>query len=223
MDERDFDADLQAVARRVAYLSSQVGVDVGHKARLRADLLARHAEVTGRRRFRLPTFKRTFSLTAPALAVAVVLALLLPDVHLGGKPSTASAEAARIAMAAARTVPTVTSWQVTLHRIQGDTATSTDCYVPLPPGERLYTRDGAIYVYYRNSWYRVTTSGSGSCARWRYEFLSLPAALLHQKVAIGRSTTVDGQPVEEVSYATRRHSEMIAVRAWVSPTTGLVV
>jgi|SRR5579884_2926490 len=226
MDERDFDRDLLPIARHVSYLGKQVGIDLRHKASLRADLLGRHAELTARRRSRRFAFLslgRGLSLTSAAVAAAVALAVVIPDVHLGGRISPQTAEAARIAMAAARTVPTVTSWQVTLHRVKGNTATATNCSFPLREGARFYTRGGMIYLFYRGKWYKFTARGQGTCARWQYQFLSLPAALASKKIASYRHTTVRGQRAEVASYASHVDGKTITVQAWISAQTGLVL
>jgi hypothetical protein len=228
----DLDSDVQQTAQRVADLSQQVAIDLQLKTRLREELLRRHQELTAeqtqraaarlRPRFQWP--RRLTLVAPPILALLVALAVFVVSPQLSGHQSPQAAEAARIASAAVRTVPTVTGWQVTVRQVRKDTETPYSCLVPLHSGERLFIRDGRVYVYAKGQWYVPTDTHSACPFEWQWAFAVLPGRLQHHQFTILPDERIDGRTVETIRYtlpASRGRS--IVATAWFDRQTGLVM
>jgi hypothetical protein len=231
MNVFDLDSDVQQTAQRIADLSQQVAIDLRHKTHLREELLRRHQELTAdhtqRAARRLwPRFQRLQRLTLvapPAFAVLVALAVFVLSPQLGGHQSPQAAEAARLASAAVRTVPTVTGWQVTVHQVRKDIETSS-CLVPLHPGQQLFIRDGRVYVYSGGQWYQPTDSHSGCSFEWQWAFAVLPGRLQHHQFTILPDQRISGRTVETIRYAVPESGgRKVIATAWFDRQTGLVM
>ena len=237
MSEPDFDPLLQLTAQHIAELSGRVHIDPQHKARLREELLRRHQELSAGSTQRAagmlwPRFARLKRLTLvapPALAAGVICSILLWALQISGHQSSQAAEAARITQALTRTVPTVTMWQVqlTLRQVRDDSTSSYQCVVKFHPDERLYLRNGQVYLYFAGAWHQVTLDQAGSqCpADWQWAFTSLPARLSQDHPTFAPARSIDHRPTEQISYtvAVPGQPRIVKTAMWVDRQTGLVL
>lgn len=234
MSDSDLDHDLGEISRRIQNLCVRVQGDPRHKALLREELLRHHVELVSRGRVDAKPGWRPFGvfppprILAPALAVAVALTAALWAVQLSGRSSSQSAEAARLSDALARTVPTLTSWHMTLHRIRGNTASANRCdTLPLAPGQRLYVRGDRSFIYSHGQWHQFTTFASGGqCpADWQWAFAQLPARLAHSGTFdLLPARAITGRLADGVRYSIRQpNREQVIAVAWVDQRTGLII
>ncbi|MGH2447652.1 MAG: hypothetical protein ACRDFS_03500 [Chloroflexota bacterium] len=227
--------EFRNVELRLHYLLQRTTAPSRSRDRLLNDLLLRHAELRATPRpSRLGglvdrlvrPMPRLAVVVAPALAIVLVAGIIVGALQIGGAQTPQGAEAARITAALARTVPTVTSWQVQLQRTTSRTASSSGCIVPvLPSTDHLYMRAGIPYLYSNGTWYRVSPqSRRGDCpSGLEWAFVSLPSNLARYHATIHPSRSVEGQSAERVSYAVSLTTGMMRVQAWVSTRTGLVL
>lgn len=232
MRKRDDMQDLDEVARRVAVLGGQVCLDPYHRERLRRELLRRHVTLrsdwsAGAARVRRPwrAGLKPLSMAAPpVLAALLVLVAVLGGLQVTGHDGTRQAEAARLPQALAQTMPTVTSWQVSVHRERGSTASWYLC--PGPHGQRLYLRGDHLYLYSGGTWYLLSTGPSNApCSPdlvWAF-------ALLPQRLAQGHAqflpaSALDGRPADEIRYVlSGAGASRVQATAWVDRQSGLLL
>ncbi len=225
MDE--FDPQLTSLARRVEELAREAPLNSRHRVALREDLLRRHGQLmtekkhAGPRR-RLP--RRMTLVASPILALAASLVLLVSGLGPSGRQTTPAVEAARITQALTRTVPTVTSLRITLHRQRAGEDVQAHLVASLQ-GRRLFLRNGHAFIYVGSTWYQLTTrSSDGGLPSWQWAFVSLPTHLAHAAFAILPARIVDGHHTVGVRYSLLPRPGVQAVyTAWVDRDTGLLV
>jgi hypothetical protein len=235
MDDLHLEPGLAAVERHLVTLSTRVEPDPSEYARLRQELLRRHRErrtdITQRavRSLwpRLSGVKRLTLVAPPALAAVIITFAVLSGMQLTGHQDTQSAQAAQITRALARTVPTVTSWQVRVQHQRGDSAGSVQCASALRRNQHFFVRDGHTYFFDGKNWYQVSAALSGGSAECpldiRWAFAILPAHLEGNRFLMLPERTLHGRPAEGIQYAVRNGAETIRSTEWVDRTTGLVM
>jgi hypothetical protein len=232
MSDLDLNHDLQKTARQVAALSRQIHTDPQHKARLREELLRRHQELTADHTQRaawklwprLAGLKRLTLVAPPALAAAVAALAVVWGLQISGHPAAQPADAAHLTRALARTMPTVTSWKVSLHELRGNAATSYECTRPLKPGQRLYIRGDRTYLYSQGKWFQLTSSLSDPQCPAEYQWVFLPARLAHNHPTLLPARTVDGRTAVGIRYVMSQTADArVVATAWTDPHSGLVI
>lgn len=227
MNDLDLDSDVRFTAQRVAELNRRVQIDPQHKARLREELLRRHQELTTNKTQRkvgmlqpLARLKRLTLVAPPALAAAFVFSMLLWSLQVTGHQSTQTAEAARITAALARTVPTVTGWQLVQSQQQGS---ATACTWKLHPDQRLYlsTKNRQAYFYSHGMWYRITTDQSGPSCPLQWTFAILASRLSHAQITPG--VPIHGRATDKIVYEMHTGGATLVTTAWVNRASGLVL
>ncbi|GAC1468780.1 MAG: hypothetical protein PVSMB7_17160 [Chloroflexota bacterium] len=222
--------ELGQFERRLAQWGHQAPIDPHHKAHLRDELLRRHQELTVRdtqrpaRRLwpRFSGLKRLTLVASPALAIVVVVFVMLSGLQISGHRSTQQAEAARLSLALAHTVPTVTSWQVSVQQSHGSAVQWYRCSAPLQ-NRHLYIRGTDLFIY-TDRWYQVTpasVAGTGCPAAWQWAFSALAGDAKPPVYPGGR---IGSHVTERIVYPAR-HSKGLTmhVTAWVDHVTGLVL
>jgi hypothetical protein len=227
MFDHNLDGDLRSAGRRIRDLSHRVVIDPTHKARLREELLRRHQELlaedtqraAGTLWSRLSGLKRLTLVAPPALAAALALSVFVWSLQIWGHQPTTAAEAARLTQALARTVPTVTSWQWTVHRHGAEGGVIRE-QSRLTSDRELYIRDGKPYLYLGGRW-AVVTSGQST---WQWAFATLPSHLLDGSFNLVGKRTIAGHETEGIRYDVSGVSgQDIVATAWVDESTGLLV
>ncbi len=232
MRDGDLDSDLQGIAQQVAHLSQRVGIDPHHKNRLREELMRRHQELSteltqraaGKFWPRLTGLKRLTLVAPPALAVVLVVGLLVGTLQATGHHDPQAAEAARLTRAMARTVPTLTSWNVALHRDQSNDTSSVAWKARLA-GKRLVVRGRQTYLRTAHQWFAITADETHArrLFDWQWGFAILPNRLARNQFTLVAPLTIDGRVVEGVRYVlARSNTQSIVATAWVDPASGLV-
>ncbi len=236
MSNPEMDLELRSTARHVAELGRNVQIDPVHKAQLRAQLIERHHELsaynsTSQEKWwsHFVSLKRLSLVGAPALALAATFSVLLWALQLSGHPSPQAAEAARITRALVRSVPTVTSWRVTVQQERGNAMVSSQCAVPA--GYRIYIRDDQSFVYSGGRWYQLTGSWqrlamsrlSAQCpVDFQWAFALLPNHLARQPSSI--LPRKKGDRFDRIHYSVAGskgiHSELTA---WINRKSGLLL
>jgi hypothetical protein len=229
----DLDLDVQGAAQHVANLTQRVGIDPHHKNRLREELMRRHQELSaehtqraaGKFWLHMTGLKRLTLVASPALAVVLVVGLILGALQATGHHDPQAAEAARLTRAMARTVPTLTSWDVALHRDHRND-TSSFAWKARLSGKRLVVRGRQTYLRSSNQWFAITADETHArrLFDWQWGFAILPTRLARNQFKLVASRIIDGRSVEGVRYMlARTASETIVATAWVDPKTGLVM
>lgn len=231
----EFDSDVEETARYIARLAGRVPCDPAHQAQLRLELLRRHQEhsvessqrATGSLWSRLTGLKSLTLVAPPALGGIVVTMLLL--FSLAPRQSAQAAEAARITSALARSAPTVTAWQVTAQRQEGNAAESVQCDFPLTPQQRIYVRNNRAYMYSSGTWYVLTpgswtsSSGCGGQGQLQIAFALLPERLARGAFTLLPARVLHGRRVEGIRYGKTGAGRTVTVTLWVDRHSGLVV
>lgn len=231
-DER-LDLDIEMTARQIAELEGRVRIDPRHKNRLREELMRRHQELSAghtqrpARTFWSPMrgLKRLTLVASPALAVLLVAGIILGTLQATGHHDPQAAEAARLTRAMARTVPTVTSWDVALHRDHSNDTASFAWKARLF-GKQLVVRGRQTYLRSNNKWYAVTADEVHATRLfdWQWGFAVLPSRLAHHQFTLVAARVIDGRRAEGVRYTlTSSPGRSVVATAWVNPVTGLVV
>jgi hypothetical protein len=230
MRDSSLDGDLQRVDRYLASLSARVEPDPRHRAALRQELLRRHQELLAGDSQRSATtlwlhvkeLKRLTLVAPPALAGVLALLVILFGLQISGHRSTQEAEAARINRALAHATRTVTAWQVTFHQQKGNSASSSQCTLPL----HLYPRDGKMYLYKNGTWFQVTPAAAAGLdcpSQLQWVFASLPARLAHGNFHLLPARRLGGRWVDGVQYSTRSRATRVTATVWVGRASGLVL
>lgn len=233
MRDDQLDLDLQDTAQHIAHLSRRVGIDPHHKNRLREELMRRHQELSadhtqraaGKFWSRLTGLKRLTLVAPPALAVVMVLGIVLGGLQVTGHHDPQAAEAARLTRAMARTVPTLTSWNVALHRNHRND-TSSFAWKARLAGKRLVVRGRQTYLRSDNQWFAITADETHArrLFDWQWGFAILPTRLARNQFTLVAKRVIDGRLVEGVRYVLDRTAQQsIIATAWVNPSTGLVM
>lgn len=231
MNDFETGSPLDNTAQRLAELGRRVDIDLQHKARLREELMRRHQELSAESTQRaadtlwprFPRLKRLTLVAPAALAAAVALSLLLWSLQIAGHQAPRVAEAARITQALAKTVPTVTAWNATVHQEGKDSASSFQCR--FGPVQRLYLRDGRTYLFSGGHWYWVTVGRSAApCSgdlQWAFAML---ASHYVQRNMVAEGQVIDGQSTDVIRYVVVEKSvTRVVSTAWVNRQNGLVV
>jgi hypothetical protein len=233
MRDDDLDFDVQGAAQHVANLTQRVGIDPHHKNRLREELMRRYQELSaehtqraaGKFWPRMTGLKRLTLVAPPALAVVLVAGLILGALQATGHHDPQTAEAARLTRAMARTVPTLTSWNVALHRDHSND-TSSFAWKARLSGKHLVVRGRQTYLRSGNQWFAITAdeTHARSLFDWQWGFAILPSRLARNQFTLVSARVINGRLVEGVRYALARTAkETIVATAWVDQRTGLVM
>ena len=233
MRDDGLDSDLRGAAQRVSQLSQRAGIDPRHKNRLREELMRRHQELSAEHTQRaagkfwpqLKGLKRLTLVAPPALAVVLVTGLILGALQATGHHDPQAAEAARLTRAMARSVPTLTSWNVALHRNhQNDT--SSFAWKAQLSGKRLVVRGRQTYLRIDRQWFAVTADEihARRLFDWQWGFAILPTRLARNQFTLVAPRRIDGRSVEGVRYVLAHGAtQSIVATAWVNPSSGLVM
>jgi hypothetical protein len=233
MRDFDLDPDLRGAAQHVANVSQRVGIDPRHKNRLREELMRRHQELSAEHTQRAAGkfwpqttgLKRLTLVAPPALAVVLVVGLLLGVLQATGHHDPQAAEAARLTRAMARTVPTLTSWNVALHRDHRND-TSSFAWKARLAGKTLVVRGRQTYLKAGSQWFAITADETHArrLFDWQWGFAILPTRLARNQFTLVATRKIDGRSLEGVQYVlARSHKETIEATAWVDPSSGLVM
>jgi hypothetical protein len=233
MRDDGLDSELRGAAQRVSQMSQRVGIDPRHKNRLREELMRRHQELSaehtqraaGKLWPRMTGLKRLTLVAPPALAVVLVVGLLLGALQATGHHDPQAAEAARLTRAMARTVPTLTSWNVALHRNHRND-TSSFAWKAQLSGKRLVVRGRQTYLRVGRQWFAVTADETHArrLFDWQWGFAILPTRLAHNQFTLVAPRRIDGRSLEGVRYVLARATQQsIVATAWVDPSSGLVM
>lgn len=244
------DPELQAIEKRVAALSRRATIDPVHKAHLRDELLRRHQELTvgttqratRRPSFRLTGLKRLTLVAPPALAALVAGFLLLFSLQPFGRSTARPAEAARLELARARVVATVTGVRMTLQQTHGGRIVSANCHVPAAYG-RFYIRGNTTYMYAGHVWYMLALRGQNvylyhdgwsliahsgvnqACSYSRmFAFAQIPLGRALRGASIVPGISIQGHPSDVIRYAaTGTAGLQTFMTSWVDRNTGLLL
>jgi hypothetical protein len=232
---RDFDlnSDVRGAAQHVATLSQRAVIDPRHKNRLREELMRRHQELSAEHTQRaagklwppMKGLKRLTLVAPPALAVVLVAGLLVGALQATGHHDPQAAEAARLTRAMARTVPTLTSWNVALHRDHRND-TSSFAWKAQLAGKKLVVRGRQTYLKVDRQWFAITADETHArrLFDWQWGFAILPSRLAHDQFTLVAPRKIDGRSAEGVRYVlVRTRSQTIVATAWVDPSSGLVM
>jgi len=240
VDDSTLHDDFSGVARQVRELAHHVDGAQDHRARLRNELLSRHAALYGpeRRRasrgVRFPTLRRLGLLAAPALAGAVALSAVFWGLQVSGHQNTQSAEAARITQALTQTIPTVTAWHWTVHETVGHRQYVILYSSALTSNQRIYVRYNRVYLYSNGSWALAPAdqwAESGSTADptmgardWQWAFAALPEMLQRGDVRFLATRSLAGHATVGIRYSRLGAGGVrVMATAWVDERTGLLV
>jgi hypothetical protein len=125
----------------------------------------------------------------------------------------------------ARVMPTLTSWDVALHREQPDDSTSVGWKARLE-GKHLVVRGRQTYLSSNGRLYAITVNQAGSQGLfdWQWGFAALPSRLARGQFRLVAKRMIDGQLAEGIQYTlVPGPKKTIIAIAWVNPSTGLVV
>lgn len=234
MNTNDVDSDLRDVAERVSLLSKQVQMSSRHKTELGRELLHRHGQIAARRQraehdipwSRLSPFKRVAFLATPTVGLSALCGMIIWMLQLTGQVNPQAAEAARISSDLAHTVPTVTGWQVTVHKDVHNTESLYGYRIPLS-AERLSIRSGTAYLYSGGTWYQLSASSPVKLtpSSWQWALASLPAHLQRAgSFAVVRQRTAAGAERRGIRYAVPQSAGVtVIVTAWIARTDGVVI
>lgn len=233
MRDDKLDFDLQDAAQHVDRLSQRVTIDPHHKHRLREELMRRHQELSADHtpraagKFWLPLtgLKRLTLVAPPALAVILVFGVILGTLQATGHHNPQAAEAARLTRAMARTVPTLTSWNIALHRDHSND-TSAFAWKARLSGKRLVVRGRQTYLKSNSQWFAITVDETHArrLFDWQWGFAILPTRLARNQFTLVPKRVIDGRSVEGVRYMLdQSKGQTIVATAWVDPSTGLVM
>lgn len=233
MHDNDLDLDVRGIAQHVARLTQGVGIDPQYKLRLREELMRRHQELSaentqraaGKFWPRLMGLKRLTLVAPPALAVVLIFGLVLGALQATGHHNPQAAEAARLTRAMARSVPTLTSWNVALHRDHRN-ETSSFAWKTRLSGKRLVVRGRQTYLRTRNQWFAITADETHAARLfdWQWGFAILPNRLARNQFSLVSPKVIDGRALEGIRYVlARTPRETIVATAWVDQGTGLVM
>lgn len=238
MIDPDIDYELQDAAFRVIQLSRHAPANPRHKARLREELLRRHQELSAESTqraaatlwSRLSGLKRLTLVAPPALAAVVAFSMLLVGLQVSGHENARTVEAAPIIRALARTAPTVTAVQSTVHE---RSITSKGTYRgqrTLGPDQRLYISHHHAYLYDGGKWELLAlgqlAEPSTSTTAWLWwAFSELPARLACQACnSFVGERTIRGKRATGILFTVSGGGNaQVAVTAWVDRATGLVL
>src|SRR5947209_3993894 len=186
MRNDDLDLDVQGTAQHLQRLTQQTPVHMHQKNRLREELMRRHQELSaehtqraaGKFWLQLTGLKRLTLVASPALAAVLIFGFILGALQATGHHDPQAAEAARLTRAMARTVPTLTSWDVALHRDHRDDATSVVWKARLS-GKHLVVRGRQTYLRSDNQWFAITADEAHArrLFDWQWGFAILPTRL----------------------------------------------
>ncbi len=233
MRRDEFDTDLSETAQYVREISSHLPIDPASKIRLREELMRRHQELTvgttqraaGKLWPRFSGLKRLTLVAPPALAVVLVLGMVLGGLDVNGHRGTQAVEAARLTRAMARVMPTLTSWNVALHRDGADDSSSVGWKASLE-GKHLLVRGRRTYLHSGNQWFAITVDQTQArrLFDWQWGFAMLPNRLARNQFGLLPARLVDGQRAEGVRYTlVHTPAETVEATAWINANTGLVV
>ena len=233
MRDDDLDTSLRMTALHVARLTERTEPNPLHKIRLREELMRRHQELSaestqraaGKLWPRITRLKRLTLVAPPALAVVLVVGLVLGGLQATGHHDPQAAEAARLTNAMARSVPTLTSWNVALHRNQRNNASAFVWRTQLA-GKRLVIRGRQTYLRSNNRWFAITADEvkAQRLFDWQWGFAVLPTRLARNQFTLIGTRIIDGRPLEGVRYTLLRSArKSIVATAWVDSRTGLVM
>lgn len=232
MRDTGLDPILQSTAQHATHLSQRVNIDPHHKNRLREELMRRHQELSAEHTQRAAGkfwprklgLKRLTLVAPPALAVVLVIGLLMGALQATGHHDPQAAEAARLTRAMAHTVPTLTSWNVALHRDHSN-ETSSVAWKARLAGKRLVVRGRQTYLKINHQWFAITADETHArrLFDWQWGFAILPTRLARNQFTLVASRKIDGRLVEGVRYVLAQSGgQSIVATAWVDPTSGLV-
>ena len=233
MRDGELDSDLRITALYVAQLNERIDPNPHHKFRLREELMRRHQELSaestqraaGKLWPRITRLKRLTLVAPPALTVVLIVGLLLGALQATGHRDPQAAEAARLTSAMARTVPTLTSWNVALHRTQTNDSSAFVWRTRLA-GKRLVVRGRQTYLRSNDHWFAITADEvrAKRLFDWQWGFAVLPTRLARGQFAMIGTRVIDGRSLEGIRYTLLRSGrETIVATAWVDPRTGLVM
>jgi hypothetical protein len=190
------------------------------------ELSAEHTQrAAGKFLLRMTGLKRLTLVAPPALAVVLVFGLIIGALQATGHHDPQAAEAARLTRAMARTVPTLTSWNVALHRDHRND-TSSFAWKARLSGKQLVVRGRQTYLRTNNQWFAITADETHArrLFDWQWGFAILPTRLARNQFKLVTPRIIDGRSVEGVRYMLARTAkETIVATAWVDPKTGLVM
>lgn len=231
MRPRCDETDLESIERFAATMGLRVPMDPSHKQRLRQLLVQRHMELTAsggkdksRRFLRFSRIKRYAVIGPAALLSAAACMTLIWSLQVAGHRSVPTAQ--DLTQALAKTVPTVTAWQVTVHQEQSNSAQNVLCPGPLHPGG-LYVRNNIVYLWVANRWYQVPANAPNDprCPPyWQWVYAVLPQQLAHHQVQLSGGQTIGGKRTEQIRYSAQAGlGKIVKTSVWVDQRTGLLL
>jgi hypothetical protein len=233
MRNDDLDLDVQGTAQHIYRLTQRATADPRHKNSLREELMRRHQELSaehtqraaGKFWLQLTGLKRLTLVASPALAAVLIFGFILGTLQATGHHDPQAAEAARLTRAMARTVPTLTSWDVALHRNHRNDATSVVWKARLS-GKHLVVRGRQTYLRSDNQWFAITADETHArrLFDWQWGFAILPTRLARNEFSLVKERVINGRSLEGIRYVlARTPAQSIVATAWVDPATGLVM
>jgi hypothetical protein len=153
----------------------------------------------------------------------VALSSVIWSLQIAGQPGTQAAEAARISKAIARTVHSVTGWQVVLRREGNDASQTIVCTMA---DKHLYIRGTRAYLLQNGAWAELPASSAGliqnNCNfNIQWAFAVLPSHLAKGQFSVISSSS--SRQTEGFRYRVAGTGGLSAeVTAWVDRHTGLV-